>query len=315
MGYLLQHLLTDGAARVPRRPAVADGEQLLTYSELDELSSKVARALLARGVAPGDRVGILARKSAASVVAVFGVLKAGACYVPLDPKSPSARLAIIMADSGIAVVLASQETAGQAVALADSVPQLRAVIVTGPHRGPGRGRAGIQGPTVVPWDAVLAESSGPLASEAVETDLAYILYTSGSTGVPKGVMISHRASLTFVEWAAACTELGEEDRVCSPAPLHFDLSVFDIFATCRAAACMCVLPEMTAMFPARLAQWMEREKISIWYSVPSVLTMLVTYGGLRKAGLSRLRAVIFAGEVFPARHLAGLMADSRTRVT
>ena len=82
----------------------------------------MARALLAQGVAPGDRVGIFAPKSAASVVAVYGVLKAGACYVPLDPKSPARRLAAIMADSGIAVVLADQATAQQAAAMADSVP-------------------------------------------------------------------------------------------------------------------------------------------------------------------------------------------------
>ena len=106
----------------------------------------------------------------------------------------------------------------------------------------------------MPWEAVLAEPDGPLAGDrAIETDLAYILYTSGSTGTPKGVMISHRASLTFVNWAAACAGLTEQDRVCSPAPLHFDLSVFDVFATCRVGACMVVLPEMTSMFPPRLA--------------------------------------------------------------
>jgi acyl-coenzyme A synthetase/AMP-(fatty) acid ligase len=122
-------------------------------------------------------------------------------------------------------------------------------------------------------------------------------------------MISHRAALTFVEWAAACAGLHEEDRICSPAPLHFDLSVFDIFATCRATACMVVLPEMTSTFPGRLAQWMEREQITVWYSVPSVLTMLATYGNLRESGLSRLRAVIFAGEVFPVKHLSRLMDE------
>ena len=120
MAYLLQHLLTDSAARAPRRPAVAVGDRSLTYAELDQLSNQVARALLAQGVVPGDRVGILARKSAASVVALYGVLKAGACYVPLDPKQPAARLAAIMADSGMTVVLADQATAPQAAALAEA---------------------------------------------------------------------------------------------------------------------------------------------------------------------------------------------------
>jgi L-proline---[L-prolyl-carrier protein] ligase len=315
MAYLLQQLLTDTAARAPERPAVAVGERRLSYRELDSLSNQVARALLAQGVAPGDRVGIFAPKSAAAIVAVYGALKAGACYVPLDPKSPAPRLTAIMADSGIAVVLADQATARQAAAMADSVPQLRAVIVTGPHWGREAAAGtdygvGPHEPAVVPWDAVLAEPDGALADgQAIDADLAYILYTSGSTGTPKGVMISHRASLTFVEWAAACTGLTEQDHVCSPAPLHFDLSVFDVFATCKAGACMAVVPEMTAMFPARLAQWMERERVSVWYSVPSVLTVLVTYGNLRGFDLSGLRAIIFAGEVFPAKHLNGLMAE------
>jgi amino acid adenylation domain-containing protein len=221
-----------------------------------------------------------------------------------------------MADSGIAVVLADRANAQTAAAMADRAPRLRAVIVTGPHwgreaaAGPEPGTTAPAPCNTVPWEAVLAEPPEALgADHAIETDLAYILYTSGSTGTPKGVMISHRASLTFVDWAAACVGLGEQDRVCSPAPLHFDLSVFDVFATCKAAACMAVVPEMTSMFPSRLAQWLEREQISVWYSVPSVLTMLATYGNLRGSDLSGLRAVIFAGEVFPAKHLGALMAE------
>jgi non-ribosomal peptide synthetase component F len=92
MAYLLQHLLTEAAARRPDRPAVAAGGRSLTYSELDRLSNQVARALLARGVAPGDRVGVFAPKSAASVVGIFGALKAGTRYVPLDPGAPAGRL-------------------------------------------------------------------------------------------------------------------------------------------------------------------------------------------------------------------------------
>ena len=177
-------------------------------------------------MAPGDRVGILAPKSAASVVAVFGVLKAGACYVPLDPKSPAERLSCIMRDSGIAIVLADEATAHQAAAMADSVPELRSVIVTGPHWGPEGGgqrepcrRAR---PAVLPWETVLAEPDGALAGDqAIETDLAYILYTSGSTGTPKGVMISHRTSLTFVAWAAACAGLAGAGPGLQPRPAPF----------------------------------------------------------------------------------------------
>jgi amino acid adenylation domain-containing protein len=314
MAYLLQQLLTASAARAPQRPAVAVGERYLSYAELDRLSNQVARALLAQGVAPGDRVGILAPKSAASVTALYGVLKAGACYVPLDPKSPAARLATIMTDSGISVVLADRATRQQAAGLAARVPALRAVIESGPSwgreatAGPEAGAAA-PGPVVVPWAEVQAGPDSGLAADraVLETDLAYILYTSGSTGTPKGVMISHRASLTFVGWAAACTGLGEHDRVGCPAPLNFDLSVFDIFASCQAAACLTVLPERITVFPTRLAQWIGQERITVWYCVPSVLTMLATYGNVPGSDLSALRAVIFAGEVFPAKHLNALM--------
>jgi amino acid adenylation domain-containing protein len=294
--------------------AVVDGDRSLTYEELDRLSNQLARALLTQGMARGDRVGILARKSAASVVAVYAALKCGACYVPLDINSPDERLALIMIDSEIPFVVSDTAMASRAVAIAASAPRLRAVIVADPKRNSpatdeSASRTASSGPVSVPWGSVLAERADAVpATGAIDTDLAYMLYTSGSTGTPKGVMISHRASLTFVEWAASCAGLQEQDRVCSPAPLHFDLSVFDIFASCKAGACMVVLPEMTSMFPVRLAEWIQQQQISVWYSVPSVLTMLANYGNLREFDLARVRVVIFAGEVFPAKHLSLLMA-------
>ena len=287
--YLLHGLLEQAAARQPRRPAVSSEHRTLTYAELDQLSNKAARALRRLGVAPGDRVGILAPKSADSVVAVYGALKARACYVPLDPKAPAERTSFVVKDSGIAVVIADDERTAQFGELADRVPGLRRLVVAG---------------------GIIGESGEPLDGErAVETDLAYILYTSGSTGTPKGVMISHRNSLTFVDWAAAAAGLTMDDRVCSPAPLHFDLSVFDVFASCEAGACLTVIPDRTTTFPVSIARWLEEERVSVWYSVPSALTLLACFGGLSTFDLSPLRTVIFAGEVFPPKYLARLMTE------
>jgi amino acid adenylation domain-containing protein len=312
MAYLLQGLLTEAAARHPRRPAVASGGCELTYQELDRLSNKVARALLGLGVAPGDRVGLLAPKSAASVIGIYGALKAGACYVPLDPKAPAQRLAYAVRDSGISVIVADETTAPQAAALVQRPGGVVLVVANshGSQLGEEAAVGRAPGAAILPWTAVAAESEVSLPQErAIETDLAYILYTSGSTGTPKGVMISHRNSLGFVEWAAVAAGLSDQDRVCSPAPLHFDLSVFDIFASCRAAACLAVLPDGVTTFPVSIARWLESERISVWYSVPSVLALLACYGSLPEFDLSRLRAVIFAGEVFPPKHLARLMAE------
>jgi amino acid adenylation domain-containing protein len=314
MVYLLQGLLTEAAARQPQRPALAAGGCLLTYRELDRLSNKMARALLRLGVEPGDRVGLLATKSAASVAGIYGVLKARGCYVPLDPKAPAQRLSYLVRDSGTVVILTDEARMPVATALVGNVPGLRAVVMASspglPEHAAEPAIATAQSTAIVPWAAVVTEPGDPLPEErATETDLAYILYTSGSTGTPKGVMISHRNSLTFVEWAAAAAGLSEEDRVCSPAPLHFDLSVFDVFATCHAAACLAVIPDGGATFPVSIAEWLELEQISVWYSVPSVLTLLACFGNLRRFDLSRLRTVIFAGEVFPPKYLARLMAE------
>jgi len=296
MGYLLQHLLAESAASRPDRPAVSSAGCQLSYEELDRLSNRVARALVRSGVASGDRVAILAPKSAAAVIGLYGVLKAGACYVPLDTKAPAQRLDYVVRDCGAAVIIADQARAAQAAELVSGLPWPGTVLVTEPASEE--------------FAAVAAEPADPLGADlAIESDLAYILYTSGSTGLPKGVMISHRNSLTFVEWAAAAAALTAEDRVCSPAPLHFDLSVFDVFATCRAGACLTVLPDGTTTFPVSIASWIEHERLTVWYSVPSVLTLLACFGSLAKFDLGALRTIIFAGEVFPPKYLARLMAE------
>jgi amino acid adenylation domain-containing protein len=306
--YLLQHLLTATAARFPDKVAIrCDGEDL-SYSALEQLSNSLAAMLREQRISRGDRVGIYTGKCISAVVAMFGVLKAGACYVPLDTQAPLSRLGAIVADSGMSIVLTTKaRLGGISPFLADG--SLATVVLLDDHSG----NAGIsllpKGVHVVPWIEGITRPSQHLSAESlIEVDPAYILYTSGSTGSPKGVMISHRASLTFVNWASAHVRLQPEDRVSNHAGLHFDLSVFDIFAAIRVGATVVMVPDGATTFPVGLAELIERERISVWYSVPSALMLLMLYGDLATHDLSCCRTVIFAGEVFPVKYLQQLMS-------
>ena len=159
---------------------------------------------------------------------------------------------------------------------------------------------------VVTSEDVASAPTAHLARSGGE-DLAYILYTSGSTGEPKGVMLSHENALAFVNWAVEAVGVEADDRLSSHAPLHFDLSVFDLFAAATQATTLVLVPRKASVLPQELKRFLASSEITVWYSVPTVLSLLAHRGGLAPRDLPRLRVVIFAGEVFPSPHLAALM--------
>jgi amino acid adenylation domain-containing protein len=277
------------------RAAVADGDRRLTYRELDERAAHVARLLVEAGLTTGDRIGIHLAKSLEAVVAIYGVLRAGACYVPIDPGSPLERVARIAGDCGLQAVVtdAPRWEQWQAPPLADRGLQYGLLV------GPDTARLQMTSHHAMAGSA----TTEPLTPDS----LAYILYTSGSTGTPKGVMLSHRNALAFVDWAVSEMGLCAEDRVASHAPLHFDLSIFDLFATATVGACVVLVPPATARFPVEMKRFIARERISVWYSVPSALALLVDRGSPNSSDLSSLRLVLCAGEVFAAKYLRELM--------
>jgi amino acid adenylation domain-containing protein len=303
MAFLLPQLLLEAASRFPEKQAVAFQEDALSYAQLDELSNRLAHVLKQNGVRRGDRVGIYLNKSAASIISIFGILKADAVYVPLDPYAPAKRLSYIIKNCGIQCLLSAASKSEGLAQLASAESPLRCVIAM--EDAPIT--TSLDGVDVIAWSTVLQASSAVPALQGLESDLAYILYTSGSTGDPKGVMISQRNALTFVDWACDTIKLTPSDRVSNHAPLHFDLSIFDIFATIKAGATLCLVPPDLAKFPMKLAGWIATQKISVWYSVPSAWVLMLSHGKIEQCDFSALRTIIFAGEVFPTKHLRELM--------
>lgn len=302
MAYLLQQLLTKNANTYPDKPAVWARGRSITYRELDERSNQLAHLLRQRGVEKGDRVGLFFPKCVESVVSMLGVLKAGGVYVPLDPQAPADRVGYIIGNCGIRILITNAER--RAALAAETVSTLECCILT---EGEGNGR------DLVAWSQ-LAEyaTSHPPQVTLVETDLAYILYTSGSTGRPKGVMLTHRNALTFIEWCAKEFRVRNEDRLSNHAPLHFDLSVFDIYNALEAGATVYLVTEDLALFPGSLASFIETQQITIWYSVPSALILLLLYGDVTRERLRSLRTILFAGDVFPMKYLRQLAEVSTT---
>jgi amino acid adenylation domain-containing protein len=300
VAYVLHHLLTESAARRPDAEAVRLLDQALTYAELEKLSNHLAHALIEIGVVPGDRIGIYLHKSPAAIASIFGIMKTGACYVPVDPNAPGLRLAEIARQCSFRALITSFSLCEKLSAAVLDECSMAAVFFI--DKSPD---TALPVPAVTFADSLPSRPATSPAVNVIDQDLAYILFTSGSTGTPKGVMLSHLNALTFVNWACDTFAISGTDRLSGHAPLNFDLSVFDIFAAIKAGAAISLVPEGLSSFPVQLSSFIQNQGITVWYSVPMVLTML-TRGKLHERDLSRLRLVLFAGEVFPIKHLRNL---------
>ncbi len=244
----------------------------ICYAELEEASNRLARRLRRFQVGMEVRVGVCAERSLEMVVALLAVLKSGGAYVPLDPGYPAERLAYMLEDSGVDVLL----TQGH---LAPTLP---------PH-----------GAEVVLLDELwtLDEPASAPAGGATPDSLAYVIYTSGSTGRPKGAMNAHRGIVNRLAWMQAEYGLGPDDRVLQKTPFSFDVSVWEFFWPLITGACLVVAKPGGHQDPAYLVQTIAEEGITTLHFVPSMLQVFVEAPGLEAC--TSLRRVLASGEALP----------------
>ena len=297
MAVSLVDYLEHSARRVPQRTAVVDPSgATLSYRELDERANRIAGFLLSAGVQPGDRVGVIVPKGVAAVTAFFGIMKARGAYVPADYTAPASRNRSILQDCQVRVAFLAPSV--RPVLDGWQGPMPSAVVFVGgsalPVPDPVRS---------VGWEDAVGQAPAPAVAGRALSDLAYILYTSGSTGVPKGVMLSHENAVSFVDWCSEVFEPTEEDRFSSHAPFHFDLSILDLYVPLKHGATLFIVSEELGKAPKELATFIAANRLTVWYSTPSILSLLAQFGDLRSADYSSLRLVLFAGEVFPVKHL------------
>lgn len=264
----LTELFSRSVGRWPRRPAVIDGDEVISYAALDAASNTLAARLSRLGVGPRDLVGLLLERSADIPVSILATMKAGAAYVPLDSSYPSERLRYLAADASVRAIVGDHAQADV------------------------HGLAGIPFVAPPPSDT---ESSQPGGAPA-GTDPAYVIYTSGSTGKPKGCVVSHRNVLALLRAALPLFEVSPTDRWALFHSFSFDVSVWEMWAALATGGATVTVPLRAAQSAPELLDLIARQRISVLGQVPSVFRPLaIAHADAGRPELP-LRYLVFAGE-------------------
>jgi len=281
--HLLEYL-DQTLRRFPDRTALSDGCSALTFREVEGRAARLATALARLFPETRQPVAVCIPKTPEAVIAFLAVLMTGNAYLPLDPKSPPERLRVIL----------------------ESIDP--AVVITDGSHGDLLAQAGFPGQRILLADGVLPDAPDrpALASRRevlLDTDPAYLITTSGSTGVPKGVAVGHRSIIDYIDWAKDRFSLDETLVIGNQAPFVFDNSTLDIYLCLALGAELVLIPEELFSFPARLMAFVAERGVNFIFWVPSVLIHVANLGILDAVPVPALRQVFFAGEVMPNRTL------------
>lgn len=299
MADLLQNSLSIQAQHRPDAVALVMEGRALTYGQLDELTNRFARLLKDAGCQKGDRVCFAIPKTPEAIIAILGILKADCIHVPLDTSSPAPRIAKLLQSSEPRYVLGVAASANLLGELFSS-NDFRKSIRVGWMEAAAEGQNFTASFTLKDIDHYSGE---PVDCQNSSSDPAHLLFTSGSTGEPKGVIITHANVLHFITWATRYFGILDSDRISCHPPLHFDLATFDIFGAFAVGAQLHLVPPELNLLPNKLADFIRSSKLTQWFSVPSLLNYMAKFDVVSFNDFPTLKRVLWCGEVFPTSAL------------
>ncbi len=272
--------------------AVITEDASISYGELDKQSDLLALYFLSSGIGPRDVICIAGEKRITTIICIIGALKSGAVYSVFDPASPVERLTKIFSQCKPKLVLCS----------GDLISDIKAT-----------GFNAINFP-VITADSNIKPQSPVAAQQITGSDAAYIMFTSGSTGFPKGAIMSHQNVLNLIAWSQQTFAITAADILTNVNPLFFDNSVFDIYSALFSGAALVLFDNETVRNPAKLMQLINKHKCTCWFSVPSMLIFLQTMRAFSSETMSHIKKIIFGGEGYPKAKLKELFDIYSSRI-
>ncbi|WP_400193664.1 amino acid adenylation domain-containing protein [Hymenobacter sp. B81] len=269
----LVSLFEQQVARTPERPALRFGAATLSYRELNEQANQLAYLLRAQAIRPGERVGVLARRSPDMLVALLGILKSGAVYVPLNTDYPASRLRYIAQDAALQAVVCTH-------------PELRTVLPDYP------------GPLLSPAEAAPYPTTNPPLALDPEAGV-YVMYTSGTTGQAKGIQVTHR-NVIKLAFDPGPIQVQPTDTVLQWSNFAFDGSTYDIYGSLLCGACLQLIPESAAADADELAAIITEHQVSVAFVTTALFNALAD---TQLTALRGLRKVLFGGELVSVPHV------------
>lgn len=270
----------------PEKVAVVDQGNNYTFKFLERAAKTCATLILERTSDYRQPIAVFLSKSVSTIIADLAILYSGNCYANLDVKSPPERLKSILSNLGAALIITSGSHWAMWQAL--GIPEDRLLLV----------EEGIASEKSCDNSVLLKRRD-----QVIDTDPLCIIHTSGSTGVPKGVALSHRGTLDFMEWAFERLKLSGTEIIGSLSPFYFDIYTLELFLSLAKGATIVIIPDQCAAFPVKLIEFMAAQAISFIFWVPTIMVNIANQNLLANKNLDSLKKILFAGEVFPTRHL------------